>query len=266
MLDIRDKIKPYVLYKVGNGQSISVWHDKWCAQGPLDRFISNRDIYDARLTNEACLADVIRNGNWIWPAEWESDFPELNQIIIPNLTQRNDAVNWYHVVWFSQCNPKQAFILWMEIQGKLLTQDRMAWAQGNDLTCALCKKCTDSHRHLFFECSYSEKIWIKVVGKGRFNGRGNNLSNVISQLKTCPAKNNIWQIVNKLILSNTLRTVELLRAITKNIEDMLMCLRVRSSNSVLRVADTWGLRCLDWKLMPDIAASSIVGAKKLLHY
>ncbi|GKC16918.1 RNA-directed DNA polymerase, eukaryota, reverse transcriptase zinc-binding domain protein [Tanacetum coccineum] len=108
---------------------------KDCAieNGPLDRFISNRDIYDARLTNEACLADVIRNGNWIWPAEWESDFTELNQIIIPNLTQRNDAVNWYHVVWFSQCNPKQAFILWMEIQGKLLTQDRMAWAQGNDL-------------------------------------------------------------------------------------------------------------------------------------
>ncbi|GJW68268.1 RNA-directed DNA polymerase, eukaryota, reverse transcriptase zinc-binding domain protein [Tanacetum coccineum] len=94
MLDIIDKINPYVFYEVGNGQSISTWHDKWCGQGPLDRFISNRDIYDARLANEASLADVICNGNWIWLDEWVSDFPELNQIPVPDLNQRNDVVKW----------------------------------------------------------------------------------------------------------------------------------------------------------------------------
>ncbi|GKA38383.1 hypothetical protein Tco_0730934 [Tanacetum coccineum] len=31
LLDIRDKIKLYVLYQVGNGLSILAWHDKWCA-------------------------------------------------------------------------------------------------------------------------------------------------------------------------------------------------------------------------------------------
>ncbi|GJV55061.1 RNA-directed DNA polymerase, eukaryota, reverse transcriptase zinc-binding domain protein [Tanacetum coccineum] len=69
MLDIIDKFKPYVLYEVGNGHSISDWHDKWCDQGPLERFITYRDIYEARLDNEAKLTDVICNGNWIWPEE-----------------------------------------------------------------------------------------------------------------------------------------------------------------------------------------------------
>ncbi|GJT51140.1 RNA-directed DNA polymerase, eukaryota, reverse transcriptase zinc-binding domain protein [Tanacetum coccineum] len=186
MLEIRDKIKPHVLYKVGNGMTISAWHDKWCAQGPLDIFISNRDLYDARLSNKACLADVISNGKWSWPIEWESEFLDLQQIAVPKLNQSKDAVKWVennnkeesysikvvwqslrdnwpkvkwkHVVWFSQCNPKQAFIIWMAVQGKLLTQDRMVWLQGNDLKCPLCKGCSDSHKHLFFECPFAKKV------------------------------------------------------------------------------------------------------------
>ncbi|GKC31317.1 hypothetical protein Tco_1038611 [Tanacetum coccineum] len=157
MLYIRDKIKPHVLYIVGNGLTISAWHDKWCAQGPLDRFISKRDLYDAKLSNEDCLADVIRNGKWNCPTEVDNSNKE----------------------------------------------ERMVWLHGNDLKCALCKGCIDSHKHLFFECPFSKKIWLKVIGKGRFSGREINLVNVIGQLKRGSAKNSIWKIINKLILSAT---------------------------------------------------------------
>ncbi|GJY21196.1 hypothetical protein Tco_0393762, partial [Tanacetum coccineum] len=40
MLMLRDKIKPFVRYKVGNGKYTSAWHDKWCSIGTLDRFIT----------------------------------------------------------------------------------------------------------------------------------------------------------------------------------------------------------------------------------
>nr|GEU62977.1 RNA-directed DNA polymerase, eukaryota, reverse transcriptase zinc-binding domain protein [Tanacetum cinerariifolium] len=64
LMRIRDKIKPYVKFRIGNGRSISVWHDKWCDLGPLDRFIHNRDIYDVWMSNEDCLADAILDGRW----------------------------------------------------------------------------------------------------------------------------------------------------------------------------------------------------------
>ncbi|GKG53081.1 RNA-directed DNA polymerase, eukaryota, reverse transcriptase zinc-binding domain protein, partial [Tanacetum coccineum] len=41
-----------------------------------------------------------------------------------------------------------------------MTQDRiMRWHQWANLKCLLCNDCEDSHEHLFFNCSYSAKIW-----------------------------------------------------------------------------------------------------------
>ncbi|PWA81627.1 RNA-binding (RRM/RBD/RNP motifs) family protein [Artemisia annua] len=63
MLSLRDKIKLHVLYKIGNGRNISVWHDKWCAQDPLDVFISKRMIYEARFQDNSTVADMINEGH-----------------------------------------------------------------------------------------------------------------------------------------------------------------------------------------------------------
>ena len=84
-------------------------------------------------------------------------------------------------MWFSQCTPKHGFILWLAIQGKLLTQDRMlAWYQGVDLKCSMCNSCMDSHLHLFFECEFSNKVWKEVQRKGRFMVSHHDLENVVS--------------------------------------------------------------------------------------
>ena len=77
------------------------------------------------------------------------------------------------------------------------------WAQGNDLRCALCKSCVDNHSHLFFECPYSWKVWNVINRKGRCIRGGNSLNSVVNHLAASPLKNNIWQIVDKLILSST---------------------------------------------------------------
>ncbi|GKC48510.1 RNA-directed DNA polymerase, eukaryota, reverse transcriptase zinc-binding domain protein [Tanacetum coccineum] len=81
MLLVREKVKPFVSYKVRNGKDISVWHDKWCQLGPLDRLFSKSDLYDARLDDDAKIADMIHNGRWKWPEEWIEDHPDL--LLIP---------------------------------------------------------------------------------------------------------------------------------------------------------------------------------------
>ena len=88
------------------------------------------------------VSDAICNNTWRWPAEWLEKYHILKEIEVPNLTMqkedqtvwksangklvesllklfgkfsisRGTMVRWHKVVWFTQCNPRMAFILWM---------------------------------------------------------------------------------------------------------------------------------------------------------
>ncbi|GKD30913.1 monodehydroascorbate reductase [Tanacetum coccineum] len=108
----------------------------------------------------------------------------------------NDAVKWV-----DNSDKKESYstkVVWISLRdnwpiGKLLTQDRMVWIQGNDLTCVLCNKCRDNHEHLFFKCSWAKEVWLKISEKGRFTGVECKLSKVVGHLKEGTVKRNIWQ-------------------------------------------------------------------------
>ncbi|GJS20998.1 RNA-directed DNA polymerase, eukaryota, reverse transcriptase zinc-binding domain protein [Tanacetum coccineum] len=115
----------------------------------LKSFIWNQESYNARFNKGACIADMIQDGKWIWPDDWWSKFPILKQIKVPSLNNEKDfvrwlnkegvsipfsirgvwinmrydypKVDWYKVVWFSQCTPKHAVIMWLAIQNRLQT-------------------------------------------------------------------------------------------------------------------------------------------------
>ncbi|GJS40480.1 putative reverse transcriptase domain, reverse transcriptase zinc-binding domain protein [Tanacetum coccineum] len=128
----------------------------------------------------------------IWPIEWNSKYPSLYNIDVPNFSSasdklvwknsdnvesgffvatvcscirpRVDEVNWHHVIWFSHQIPRHAIHLWLVIKRKLKTQDTLR--QGdvsintnlNLLQCPLCETQPDSHDHLFFECVFSLEV------------------------------------------------------------------------------------------------------------
>nr|GEW30501.1 hypothetical protein [Tanacetum cinerariifolium] len=58
MLNLKDRIKPYVVYKVRDGKKISLWYDNWCSVGPLSDLITNRMIYDARFKDYVVWLDM----------------------------------------------------------------------------------------------------------------------------------------------------------------------------------------------------------------
>ena len=73
---------------------------------------------------------------------------------------------WARGIWFSQANPKFAFMAWLSIRDRMSTLDRASrWSQGLDTTCVLCKNSTETRSHLFFECDYSAQIW-EYIAKG----------------------------------------------------------------------------------------------------
>ncbi|GKG05414.1 reverse transcriptase domain, reverse transcriptase zinc-binding domain protein, partial [Tanacetum coccineum] len=79
---------------------------------------------------------------------------------------RKVELSWLRVVWYSQCIPLRAFLLWLIMLKKLKTQDLLRqWDVSHDsnlnlLHCPLCNTQPDSHEHLFFECGYSSQPWM----------------------------------------------------------------------------------------------------------
>nr|GEV45283.1 reverse transcriptase zinc-binding domain-containing protein [Tanacetum cinerariifolium] len=84
--------------------------------------------------------------------------------VYEEIKMSNEEVKWWKAVWFTQCIPKHAFIMWMAINKRLMTQDRMKmWGSYDMMVCSLCYKQEESHNHLFFICPYSNKLWKNVM-------------------------------------------------------------------------------------------------------
>ena len=77
-----------------------------------------------------------------------------------------DIAKWHKLMWFSQNIPKHAFILWLAVKMKLLTQDKIRkWGNYDLMVCILCYSDMDSHDHLFFNCPFASKLWCRVMQK-----------------------------------------------------------------------------------------------------
>lgn len=113
LMMLRDKLKSHIFHKIGNGQMVSVWYDRWCTQGPLCNFITRRDIYDARFKEDATVSELVCNGIRLWPDDWIARFPLLNSIQTHKLISDQHCLedfrinhltsSWGKAIWFSQC-------------------------------------------------------------------------------------------------------------------------------------------------------------------
>ncbi|GJT13940.1 RNA-directed DNA polymerase, eukaryota, reverse transcriptase zinc-binding domain protein [Tanacetum coccineum] len=142
-------------FKIGNGRDCNIWFDKWHPRGPLSRLINHRILECADMSLKLSVNDMIEGNEWVWPIEWDDRFKEVTNVPVPILRPdvedktvwidkrgkekrfsvrevwkaiRIDCpkVIWYRHVWFSQCIPRHAFILWVAIKGKLKTLDRIS--------------------------------------------------------------------------------------------------------------------------------------------
>ncbi|GJZ07560.1 RNA-directed DNA polymerase, eukaryota, reverse transcriptase zinc-binding domain protein [Tanacetum coccineum] len=163
--------------------------------GILQSFVTHRDLYNVRWNDSMVVKDIVSNGVCLWPEEWIDKYPSLtlNNIIPFNhdkvdetvwrskcgkdgkftikqaykdLCDSSDVVKWHKMIWFTQNIPKHSFILWIAVQNRLVTQDKVRrWGSIDMMVCPLCKKDMDSHQHLFFQCEYSAEVWERIKVK-----------------------------------------------------------------------------------------------------
>lgn len=175
---------------MGDGKLINLWIHNWHPSGVLVERYGYRIVYDSKSRLDARLESVLRNENWYWkPArsdsfvEIQSRLPEIRVgafdkpiwTISRNgsytcadtwdfLRKKKIVVEWWSLVWFNFTIPKQAFLLWLTVQNRLTTGDRLlTWDFKGDTQCVFCRHCTESRDHLFFLCSFSARIWKKCV-------------------------------------------------------------------------------------------------------
>ncbi|GKA05135.1 RNA-directed DNA polymerase, eukaryota, reverse transcriptase zinc-binding domain protein [Tanacetum coccineum] len=161
---------------------------------------SLRDIYDARLDDDAKVVDLINNGQWIWPDGWKEKYLVINNLDrTVNLTNKDEKV-----LWITNDGKKQAFILWMTVEDKLLTQDKIdKWQHGGDLKCGFCKQYGDSLHHLFFQCDVTKKIWCEMLKLTYKMDVQFKLLDVVDALACKSGKRSIGNVVNKIVLAAT---------------------------------------------------------------
>ncbi|GJX81464.1 reverse transcriptase zinc-binding domain-containing protein [Tanacetum coccineum] len=167
----------------------------------------------------------------------------------------NEVVIWNKLIWFSQNIPKHAFILWLAIQERLTTQDKVRkWGSYDLMMCPLCSNDMDSHNHLFFECEFSNKLWNMVKRRIEYHSSGQNWQDIITELSTLQNGNTIgsiirrlcfaacvyliWQERNNRIFKNEKRSNESLFIILNDtIKWRLSSLKFKSSQAVLKAAE-----------------------------
>nr|GEV33683.1 hypothetical protein [Tanacetum cinerariifolium] len=105
-------------------------------------YLTYRDLYDKRLSESLKVSNMIVNGRWSWLEEWSNKFPLITSLEVHSIeeeredkivwktrfgkevefpmrqvnidfTIQNHKVPWWKLVWYSQCIPKQSFILWL---------------------------------------------------------------------------------------------------------------------------------------------------------
>ncbi|GKE96832.1 hypothetical protein Tco_1581687 [Tanacetum coccineum] len=62
LLEIKDKIKRFVFYKIGDGCTISFWYDNWNSIGPINNYVTHMNRYDARLADNMKVCDMVKDG------------------------------------------------------------------------------------------------------------------------------------------------------------------------------------------------------------
>ncbi|XP_071699756.1 uncharacterized protein [Rutidosis leptorrhynchoides] len=287
LLSMRDVLRGRFLHEVGNGVCTSAWFDEWSDLGPLIYVVRRRNITQAGMHLSDSVADIINNGAFIWPAEWVERFSILNNLAPPVLSNNIDIVKWrdiydakcdysiqqvweyirprankvpwFSVVWFSQCIPRHAFILWLLMGERLKTRDKLkAWEirQGDIIICSLCNLIPDSHEHTFFSCPFASQVWSLVLTHMDFPISSHNWKDFM--LLVCPfAKRNIariviikllfaatvyfvWQERNRRVFKKGKQSpVQVFESIYSTVRLKLMSFRWRSTANSLRLKSDW---------------------------
>ncbi|XP_059639647.1 uncharacterized protein LOC132282028 [Cornus florida] len=178
MLQLRHIARLLIKHSIGNGANTSFWWDNWAPGGPLcSRFPLNL-LIEGGFIEGITVENFIVNNNWAFPITLTNAIPELLNLLAPCIFRRDTkkwmasptglysfnhtiahltgdlpTAPWHNLVWHSLTIARMKFNHWLVAQSRLPPLDRKSMANHNNI-CSLCSMSTESHDHLFFNCSF----------------------------------------------------------------------------------------------------------------
>lgn len=292
ILKNREDVRRFCVSKIGDGTQTSVWFDMWHPMSPIGEIVTKREIHRAGLQLGTTVAEVIQNGRWNWPEEWRHKFSFLYDFEPPNLrTGQRDGVEWktnegqlvpfttgqtfvdisynmqevewHKIIWYTQNIPRHAFILWLAIRERLLTQDRIRRWERNDQgeLCGFCNEQPDSHRHLFFECGFPNRVWMEVQKLAEFRNPPSDWQECVHHCSGLPTNATTKSIIWRLVLGATVYFIwqernvrvfqkskrkweEIVELIKESVKLRLWGLKIRDTKGAVELSKTWGFKVI----------------------
>ncbi|GKD48256.1 reverse transcriptase zinc-binding domain-containing protein [Tanacetum coccineum] len=120
----------------------------------------------------------------------------------------SDKVSWHDFVWFSNCTRKHSFIMWMAVQGRLTTQDRLLkWYHYKQVACLFCDSCPESLNHLFFECTYANEVWCSLKKLADINFMPDKWEDIANTMTIKKHNKSIGSLLLKFILTSCVYSI-----------------------------------------------------------
>ncbi|KAL0302627.1 UNVERIFIED_CONTAM: putative ribonuclease H protein [Sesamum calycinum] len=92
ILRLRSALLPYIEFKIGDGESFSLWHDPWHSLGSLiTRF--PRGPGRTNIPEAAKLSAVLVDGDWSWPPITDMECIEILHLL-PIIHNGSDSILW----------------------------------------------------------------------------------------------------------------------------------------------------------------------------
>ncbi|GJW95770.1 RNA-directed DNA polymerase, eukaryota, reverse transcriptase zinc-binding domain protein [Tanacetum coccineum] len=261
ILKLKNEVRDHIVMKIGSGEKTKVIYDNWSSIGIFHSFITQRDIYDARLDANVVVKDLVLKGVCKWPIEWISKYPVLSQQPNVSLNEHKkdelfwksrdgkeckfsvkqaykdlsccyNSVKWKNLVWFSQNIPKHAFILWMAILNKLTTQDKVrAWGFNDKIVKSK------------LEVSRADMEWNEIVDSFSQMYIGNYIGSIIRRIGLATSVYLIWKERNCRIFKEEMKSVkELTEELFEIMRLRLSSLKAKKSQAVLRAQLRWNTK------------------------
>ncbi|KAI0520604.1 hypothetical protein KFK09_008080 [Dendrobium nobile] len=170
---------------------IAVHWDHWCYNGDLDSFSDGFYVLQATNAN-TLIRDLIRENDWSLPIsipecvklairDIKINMDTNNCIIWKNVKHNkfSDYINafhdtkpdcsWSNLIWHKKYALRYTVYTWLALVGGLKTAEALLRRNISvPSTCSLCHVFPESSSHLFFECSYSYDILLKLIPSSRY--------------------------------------------------------------------------------------------------
>ncbi|XP_048503044.1 uncharacterized protein LOC125498803 [Beta vulgaris subsp. vulgaris] len=121
------------------------------------------NLVNMNLWNKAAMLKLL------WAIAYKSDrlwVKWVHEYYIKRFTYTTGVqqhVPWKRLIYNNHASPKSKFIVWLAIQNRLATTDRLLkWNVSCRATCSLYDREDESVEHLFFACAYAASIWRRV--------------------------------------------------------------------------------------------------------